>query len=47
VATYRSNDLYLDHLVSDVASWAGVALAIVGSLYFIYIWWADRFRVSI
>jgi hypothetical protein len=34
-------------VVKEVFGWLGMALALTGILYLIYIWWADRFRVSI
>jgi hypothetical protein len=47
VVRYSRADLDLDHIVRDVAGWLGVALTVSGILYLIYIWGADRFRVSI
>lgn len=47
VVRYSHADLDLDNIVRGVVGWVGFALAVSGILYLIYIWGADRFRVSI
>ncbi len=47
VVRFSPADLDLDNIVREIASWLGVALTVSGILYLIYIWGADRFRVSI
>ena len=47
VVRYSQADLDLDNIVRGVVVWVGFALAVSGILYLIYIWGADRFRVSI
>jgi hypothetical protein len=47
VVRYSQAELDLDNMLRDVAGWLGVALTVSGILYLLYIWGADRFRVSI
>jgi len=47
IAVHRRGLLDLNHVASETLSWSGLALALVGGVYFVYIWWTDRFRASI
>jgi hypothetical protein len=47
VVRYSRDDLDLDNIVRNLLGLLGLALAVAGILYLIYIWGADRFRVSI
>jgi FtsH-binding integral membrane protein len=47
VVRYSPAGFDLDDIVQEVAGWIGMALAVSGILSLIYIWGADRFRISI
>jgi hypothetical protein len=47
VVRYSRDDLDLDNIVRNLLGLLGLALAVSGIVYLIYVWSADRFRVSI
>jgi hypothetical protein len=47
VVRYSQAGLDLNNIVQEVAGWLGIALAVSGILYLVYIWAVHRFRVSI
>jgi succinate-acetate transporter protein len=47
VVRYSHATIDFDNILQEITSWLGVALTVAGIFTLIYVWGADRFRVSI